>query len=209
MSTARTPFQPKASPASEEPDDLFILAYDEAIAALDEVEAADAALERLKQCAPDEARRPPRALIGITTEDGRNVPVYAQTHQEIDEAAEAMRIGSHGDAVTDTPVIEAFVAAAHEALSRDSERIMAAHAVAGLVEAQERCEAAWAEAQAARARLITIVPISPEGVVWLAKFLHSEANFGGDIETIAKAARNLVTATGRLVFGRDLHPTLH
>lgn len=60
-----------------------------------------------------------------------------------------------------------------------------------------------------RARLITIVPISPEGVVWLAKFLHSEANFGGDIETIAKAARNLVTATGRLVFGRDLHPTLH
>ncbi|WEK50974.1 MAG: hypothetical protein P0Y66_02540 [Candidatus Kaistia colombiensis] len=209
MSTPRATFVPTPSPASEEPTDLFVIAYDEALAALDEVEAADAAFERLKQCAPAEARRPPRALIGITTEDGRSVAVYAHTHEEIDEAAEAMRVGSNGDAVTDAPVIEAFAAAAHEALRQDSERIMLAHSVSGLQEARDRYNAAWAKAEDARARLITIVPISPEGVVWLAKFLHSETISGGDIETIAKAARNLVTAVGQLVFGRDLHPTLH
>ncbi|MCX5581525.1 hypothetical protein [Kaistia terrae] len=209
MSTARVTSQPRIPPESEEPDDLFVLAYDEAIAAVDEFDAASAALDRLLQSVPADARRAPRALIGITTEDGRPVAAYAHTHEEIDEATEAMRQGSDGGAEIDMYVIDVFAAAVHEALRQDSERIQTAHAVAGLVEARRRYNAASAEAQATRARLATIVPISPEGIVWLSKFLHSEANFGGDIETIAKAARNLVTATGRLVFNRDLHPTLH
>lgn len=199
----------KATPQTDEPEDLFVLAFDEYSAALDVLDAAKAEVEQLQDALPDDARRPCRALIGVTTEDGRPVAVYAHTHEEIDEAVEAMRRGSNGDTVTDTPIIEAFAAAAHEALRQDAERGMEAQVKLGLPAARERYHVAWADACVARDRMLTIVPISPEGIVWLSQFVHAAANDDRDLEVAAKAARNLALATSRKVFGRDLLPTLH
>lgn len=204
-----TPDQHRTSPEPDEPEDLFVLAFDEYTAALDEVDAAKAEIERLQEALPADAKRPCRALIGVTTEDGKPVAVYAHTHEEIDEAAEAMRRGSDGDPVTDSPIIEAFAAAAHEALRQDAERGMRAQDELRLPAARERYHAAWADACVARDRMLTIVPISPEGIVWLARYMHTAANEERDLELAAKAARNLATATSRLVFGRDTLPTLH
>jgi hypothetical protein len=209
MSTARAAFPAKASLAPEEPEDLFIIAFDEYSAALDEVDAAKAEVERLQDALPDDARRPCRTLIGVTTEDGRPVAVYAHTPEEIDAAADAMRQGSDGGAEIDMYVIEVFAAAAHEALRQDAERGMKAQDTAGLPAARERYHVAWADACVARDRMLTIVPISPEGIVWLSQFVHAAANDDRDLEVAAKAARNLALATSRKVFGRDLLPTLH
>jgi hypothetical protein len=203
------PSRPQPAIEADEPEDLFVVAWDEYNTALDEVDAAKAALERLQEALPADAKRPCRALIGVTTEDGKPVAVYAHTHEEIDEAAEAMRRGSNGDAMTDAPIIEAFAAAAHEALQRDAERGMKAQDVAGLPAARERYHVAWADACVARDRMLTIVPISPEGIVWLARYVHTAANEEQDLELTAKAARNLAIATSQKVFGRNLLPTLH
>lgn len=209
MSTAQTPAAGRPDLSQGEPDDLFIIAYDEYLAAIDRMEALAAECERIGAAMPRELQRNPRALIGLTTVNGKSVPVYAASHAEIDQATAVMLEGSSGDTVTDLPIIEAFGKAAHAALDADDKQLHEARIACGLDDALERHLASFDDIREARARLLAIVPISPEGVVWLSKFLHSEANWGGDIETIAKAARNLVTATGKLVFGRDLNPTLH
>ncbi|WP_018182124.1 hypothetical protein [Kaistia granuli] len=209
MSTARSAIPSNASLIADEPDDLFIIAYDEYAAALDELDAAEKEVDRLCGILPDDARRPCCALIGVTTEDGKAVAVYAHTHEEIDEAVETMRRGSDGDPVSDTPIIEAFAAAAHEALRQDAERGIRAQNELGLPAARERYYVARSDVSVARDRMLTIVPISPEGITWLAQFVHSAANDGKDLGLAARAARNLALATSRKVFGRDLLPTLH
>jgi hypothetical protein len=209
MSTMHTPSSERPDVNRDEPDDLFIIAYDEHLAAVDRTDELAKECERVSASMPREMQRNPRALIGLTTEDGKSAPLYAETHDEIDRATDVMLEGCSGDAVTDLPVIEAFGKAAHAALDADENQLREARVFYGLDEALERHLDSFADIRETRERMLAIVPISPEGVVWLSKFLHSEANWGGDIETIAKAARNLVTATGRLVFNRDLHPTLH
>jgi hypothetical protein len=209
MSTEQTPSTERPDLSRDEPEDLFIIAYDEYLAAVDRTDQLAKECERAGAAMPMAMRRNPRALIGLTTANGKSVPVYAASHDEIDQAADAMVEGSNGDAVTDLPVIEAFGKAAHAALDADEQQLRDARVAYGLDDALERHLASFDDIREARERMLAIVPISPEGVVWLSKFLHSEANWDGDIATIAKAARNLVTATGRLVFGRDLHPTLH
>lgn len=203
------PDQHKAASETGEPEDLFVLAWNEYTAALDEVDAAMVEIERLQAALPNDARRPCRALVGVTTEDGNPTAVYAHTHEEIDAAAEAMRQGSDGGAEIDMYVIDVFAAAAHEALRQDAERGMKAQDEAGLPAARERYHVAWADACVARDRMLTIVPISPEGIAWLAQYVHTAANEEQDLELAAKAARNLALATSRKVFGRDLLPTLH
>jgi hypothetical protein len=120
-----------------------------------------------------------------------------------------MRQGSDGGAEIDMYVIDVFAAAAHEALRQDAERGMRAQDELGLPAARERYHVAWADACVARDRMLTIVPISPEGIVWLARYVHTAANEEQDLELTAKAARNLAIATSQKVFGRNLLPTLH
>ncbi|HEV7286608.1 MAG TPA: hypothetical protein VGN75_17280 [Kaistia sp.] len=209
MSTEQTPSTERPDLSRDEPEDLFIIAYDEYLAAVDRTDQLAKECERTGAAMPMAMRRNHRALIGLTTANGKSVPVYAASHDEIDQAADAMVEGSSGDAVTDLPVIEAFGKAAHAALDADDKQLREARVAYGLDDALERHLTSFDDIRQARERMLAIVPISPEGVVWLSKFLHSEATWGGDIETIAKAARNVATAMGRLVFNHDIHPTLH
>lgn len=193
----------------EDEGDLFVIAYDGYMAACDAVETAQALCARLQPTLPEDARRSARALIGLQTIDGRPVPRYAHSHEEIATAAMVMRNASNGDPISDLPVIEAFEDAAHAALDLDDEQLAIARQAIGLDVALLQLAEAVQEQDEAREWLLSIVPISQVGAAYLAHFLHSQANGGGSTETVAKAARNLASATNAIAGGPCPLPTLH
>lgn len=209
MSTTQTPSPERPDLSQDETEDLFIIAYDEYLAAVDRSDALARECEQVGAAMPRDMQRNPRALIGLTTENGKSVPVYAASHDEIDQAADAMVEGSSGDPVTDLSVIEAFGRAAHAALDADEIQLRKARVAYGLDDALERHLASFDDIRETRERMLAIVPISPEGIMWLSQFVHAAANDAQDLEMAARAARNLALATSRKVFGRDLLPTLH
>lgn len=190
-------------------EDPFIIAYDEFLVARDHEAALARECEAIAASMPDSDKRNPRALLGVQTEGEQTTAIFAESHDEIDQAMDRMQLAPGLGETTDLTVIHSFRSAAHAAFDLDAILLESARQRSGLDDALaehlDAIEAKWA----ALDHMLSLTPITPQGCAWLARFVHAETNALGPPDILAKAAHNLARGLSSMVFGDRYWPKPH
>jgi hypothetical protein len=190
-------------------EDPFIIAYDEFLVVRDRVAALAKECEAITAAMPDSDKRNPRALLGVQTEGEQTTAIFAESHEEIDQAMDRMELAPGLGETTDLTVIKSFRDAAHAAFDLDAILLESARERSGLDAALTQHMEALEEKWEALDHMLTLTPITPQGCAWLARFVHAEANDLGPSDIMAKAAHNLARGLSSMVFGDRFWPKPH
>jgi len=193
----------------EDQGDPFIVAYDEFLVARDYEAALAQECEAVAATMPDSVKRNPRALLGAERVGEQTVAVFANSHEEIDQAMDRMQLAPDLGETTDLTVIQSFRAAAHAAFDLDAILLESARQRCGLDDALARHRDALEEKRLALDYMLSLTPVTPEGCAWLARFVHAETNAFGPPDILARAAHNLARGLSSMVFGDRFWPKPH
>lgn len=186
---------------------------DPAIETLDRIVEAEkrladalAEMEVAKERTPEQYRRQARIALSFTPgSDDESEPIFATSEAEIHGHCDRLAsLSARWNGQAD-PHIERIREASILALRSDEERLSAAHASSGFAAAWAASRVADAELEAARKELSAAVPATPEGRLWLNRFILRKANALGN-EEIARAAAALSVALERDAGVTNLSP---